>query len=60
MVSFKLDLNGLDFVTCIEVEVIDDKVELKLKQEMIPIQSLYFESINVFLIFCKILNVYVS
>ena len=58
--TFKLDLNGLDRLVNIQVEENDGTVELIVIQERIPCQSIYFDSVNDFIVFCKVLQLYDS
>lgn len=60
MVSFNLELKGNEYLKGILVSENDGSVELKLIQNNIPIQSLYFERLSDFVLFCKILKIYDS
>lgn len=60
MVTFDLCLNGLDKLIKIQVEENDGTVELHVMQEKIPSQSIFFDSLKDFIVFCKFLKIYDS
>lgn len=48
MVSINLEIEGLEFIRCIQVVEKNGSVELRVVQDQIPQQSIYFENENDF------------